>query len=159
MPATTKRSSMRKKSEPENKAKVAFQEYKQRLRQTPTANASRASFPPAAQPFPQMPPAWAVPPPPGAPFPQNINSTGMLADRVGETLKLSMTLLNSGLGMGIRFLQGLTNSGPSYGDCACHYPPSGCGCGPTCSCSRVDCCQVVGCEPSCCCTPSVGSCC
>ena len=173
MATSTKSSSKRKKNEPGNKAKVAFQEYKQRLERTPAGEASRFPFNPTAQPFPPMPTAWAMPPNPGVSFPQNVNlptpehvlgpnaldSTRVMADQVGETLKLSMTLLNSGLGMGIRFLQGLTNTGSYYGDCAGHYPPSACGCTTACSCCGVDCCQLVGCQSSCCCTPSVGSCC
>ena len=166
MATTTKSSSKRKKSEPANKAKVAFREYKQRLEHTPTAEASRFPFGPTPQPVPPMPAGWAVPQNPGAIFPQNVNipfvdpmlgqnvldSTGVLAERVGETLKLSMTLLNSGLGMGIRFLEGLTRTGSSYGDCGGHYVPYACSCIYSCSCCCVDCCQVVGCEPSCCCT-------
>lgn len=181
MAATPKGSSKGKKGGAENKAKAEFQEYKKRMERVPAAEPRRPQFGTGAPVFPQMPIGWPFPQGTGSmpQFPhapavnpalgQTVSETsGDMANRVGETLKLGMDLLNSGLGVGLRFLQGL--AGPEYhhgeggwgyaqgaGDHA--HGSHGCGCQTACGCECADCCQLLGCESSCCCSPSVGSCC
>ena len=181
MAATPKGSSKEKKAGAANKAKVEFQEYKKRIERAPGMEPRGPQFGTGATGMPHMPMGWPLPPMTGF-LPQIPQMTGLhpasgqpagetggeIANRVGETLKLGMDLLNSGLGVGLRFLQGL--AGPEFqhghpgwghihgaGD---HFHGShGYGCQMTCGCDCVDCCQSLGCASTCGCSPSVGSCC
>ena len=183
MAATTKRSSNKpkeSKGQQGQKAKAAFQEYKNRMAGAGFPEAKGLQFgsniPPMA---PQGPTSSPFPPLPGG-FPQGFSqwpnqplmgqtpdptlgtNPTLLAERVGETLSLGMQLLHSGLGVGVRFLQGLANTGSHHGhgeECG-HHEGHGCSCHhASCCCEYQDCCQTMCCEPTHCCTPSVGSCC
>lgn len=185
MAATPKGSSKEKKGETDNKAKMEFQEYKKRMERAPTAEPKGPQFGTSHPMFSHMPmggpfspltgsmPQFAHPPVPNPALGHAVTDTsGIMAHRIGETLKLGVDLLNSGLGVGLRFLQGL--AGPGYHHEAggwghahgapyhahgCGYHPHGWGCPPPGGCDCADCCQLLGCESSCCCSPSVGSCC
>lgn len=181
MAATQKGSSKEKTVGAANKAKVEFQEYKKRIEHAPAAEPRGPQFGTSATGIPQMPMGWPLPPMTGfmpqVPQMPGLNpalgqtvgeTSGEIANRVGETLKLGMDLLNSGLGVGLRFLQGL--AGPEYhhgesgwdhghGASSHSHGSHGCGCQTTCDGDCADCCQHQGCASSCCCSPSVGSCC
>ncbi|WP_447965669.1 hypothetical protein [Nitrospira sp. Ecomares 2.1] len=178
MAATPKSSSKGKNVGAANKAKVEFQEYKKRIEHAPAAEHGGPQFGTGATGMPQMPMGWPFPPMTGfmpqiphlnPALGQTVSETsGEIADRVGETLKLGMDLLNSGLGVGLRFLQGLAGTEYHHGDAGwghahgagnSSHGSHGYGCQMTCGCDCADCCQHSGCASSCCCSPSVGSCC
>jgi len=182
MAARTKRSSKDKpetKSSQGQKAKEAFQEYKKRMEGAQASSRVKGLQFGASAPMTAPWPSSGWPPHPSMtggfsqsphqsvmnqaiPQPPETNPT-IMADRLGETLNLGMQLLHSGLGVGVRFLQGLANAGmhhghgeyPGYGSHEGH----GCSCHASCACECQDCCQTMCCEPIHCCTPSVGSCC
>ena len=172
------------------KAQIEFEKYKARVGAPGAAAgtmrgafARGAGFPAGPASFPGAGPGgfagglpgWALPPSiaalppgpggaffgPGAPGPGFPG--GSVGDRLGETLRLGLDVLNAGLAGSVRLLGGLSGIASGLGTAAWPGHGGSCGCGGGCECDSCatpcgyDCCCALGADR--CCRSSVGSCC
>ena len=140
-----------------NKAKAAFDQYRQKMSGAPGLGGS-----PAMGPFPVFPPPGAGMAP-GSPWPFAGASPGApaaapLAEGVGQLLRLGVAFATTALASGLQLMQGFSGvahgSGPSPNPgfrCGCgrgYYDDGGCGsegysrCDCGCSCRCDDCCRA-----------------
>jgi hypothetical protein len=101
-----------------NPAEQAFGKYRTRL----------AAFPDPASPW--GPGAWPAPPsamPLGSAPPAKSNYIGAVGERLGDTVKLSIDLLNAALYGAANALAGMADE-ERRGGCGCEDQRGGCGC-------------------------------